>query len=392
MYDEIRFARRRLRRWARPRRAHTPLIHWPAASVVRPEPYGISLIISPWNYPFQLAAAPLVAAVAAGNCVILKPSELSPNTSGAIARTLGRWLDPAHVAVVEGDVEVSKSLLARRFDKIFFTGSTRVGKMVMAAAARHLTPLTLELGGKSPCVVADDADLPTAARRIAWGKFINAGQTCVAPDYLLVHERVKEDLLNRIEASIAAFFGKDPQKSPDYPRIINREHFDRLSGLLGAGRIRCGGRTDADDRYIAPTVIDRISWGDPIMEEEIFGPLLPVLSFSDIDEAVASVKNCPDPLALYFFGKREKEREKVVNGISFGGGCINDTLLHLANPHLPFGGVGQSGMGVYHGRAGFDAFSHSKSMMKRTSFPELPVRFPPYSRWKTWLARMLFRR
>jgi len=389
--DEIRFARRRLRRWASPKRVRTPLVHFPAASVIYPEPFGVSLVVAPWNYPFQLAVAPLAAAVAAGNCVVVKPSEFSWRTASTLAGIVGRAFDPAHVAVVQGDAEVSRALLDERFDKIFFTGSTRVGKIVMAAAARQLTPVTLELGGKSPCIVAADANMTTAARRIAWGKFLNAGQTCVAPDYLLVHESVKEPLIEAIEASVKAFFGANPRQSPDYPRIINEDHFKRLTGLLRSGRILMGGVSDAEDRYIAPTVVDRVGWNDPVMEEEIFGPLLPVLSFSTLDEAVTSVNRRPKPLALYYFGKGSAGRQQVIDQISFGGGCINDVLLHLATPHLPFGGIGQSGMGSYHGKAGFDAFSHFKSILKRTAFPDAPLRYPPFSQWKMRLIKLLLR-
>jgi len=389
--DEIRFARRRLRRWATPKRVPTPLLHWPAASLIYPEPLGVSLVIAPWNYPFQLAVAPLVAAVAAGNCVVVKPSEFSSHTASALAGIVGRAFDPAHVAVVEGDAEVSKALLDERFDKIFFTGSTRVGKIVMTAAARQLTPVTLELGGKSPCIVAADAELTTAARRIAWGKFLNAGQTCVAPDYLLVHESVIEPLIEATKASIKAFFGENPRQSPDYPRIINEDHFERLTGLLRSGRIRMGGVSETEERYIAPTLIDRVRWDDPIMEEEIFGPLLPVLSFSNLDEAVEAVNKRPKPLALYYFGRNAGDRQKVIEEAVFGGGCVNDVLLHLATPHLPFGGIGQSGMGSYHGKAGFDAFSHFKSILKRTAFPDAPLRYPPFSQWKMRLIKLLLR-
>jgi aldehyde dehydrogenase (NAD+) len=369
----------------------TPAIQWPASSAIHPEPYGVCLIVAPWNYPFQLAVAPLIAAIAAGNCAVVKPSELAPLTSATLDRILRQAFNPSHVAVVEGDSSVSRALLDEPFDKIFFTGSTRVGKIVMKAAARHLTPVTLELGGKSPCIVADDAHLPLAARRIAWGKFINAGQTCVAPDYLLVQENVKDELLAGIEASIRTFYGENPAKSADYARIINRGHFDRLVALLKTGPIRTGGNTDAQDRYIAPTVLDPVCWNDPIMGEEIFGPLLPVISFSSLNEAVEAVKTRPAPLALYFFGNSKAAREKVIGGISFGGGCVNDTLVHLGSPHLPFGGVGQSGMGSYHGKAGFDAFSHRKSVLKRGAFPDAPVRYPPFSQWKTWLAKRLLR-
>ena len=389
--EEIRFARRRLRRWSRPKRVPTPLIHWPASSVVRPEPLGVCLIIAPWNYPFQLAAAPLAAAVAAGNCAVVKPSELAPHSARALSMVLQRAFDPGHVAVVEGGVAVSRALLAERFDKIFFTGSTRVGKIVMEAAAAHLTPVTLELGGKSPCIVDRGANLRRAARRIASGKFINAGQTCVAPDYLLVHRDCKEALIDEMKTALHGFFGANPRQSADYPRIINNRHFQRLSALLTDGRIRIGGETDAEQRYIAPTVIDHVDWTAPVMEEEIFGPILPVLPFSTVDEAVEAVRRRPKPLALYYFGKDAERREAIIQRLSFGGGCVNDTLLHLATPHLPFGGVGPSGMGAYHGRAGFDAFSHQKSILHRTFLPDPPLRYPPFSRWKERLIRWLLR-
>jgi aldehyde dehydrogenase (NAD+) len=389
--EEIRFARRRLRRWAKPKRVPTPLIHWPASSVVRPAPLGVCLIIAPWNYPFQLAAAPLAAAIAAGNCAVVKPSELSPHSAAALSRMLQKTFDPGHVAVVEGGVAVSQALLAERFDKIFFTGSPRVGKIVMKAAADHLTPVTLELGGKSPCIVDRDTNLRRAARRIASGKFINAGQTCVAPDYLLVHRDCKEDLLAEMKAAVDSFFGTDPRQSADYPRILNEQHFQRLAALLTEGRIRIGEETDAEQHYIAPTVIDKIDWTAPIMEEEIFGPILPVLPFSTVEEAVDAVRRLPKPLAFYYFGKDAGRREAIMERLSFGGGCVNDTLLHLATPHLPFGGVGPSGMGAYHGRAGFDAFSHRKGLLKRTFFPDAPMRYPPFSNWKMRVIKRLLR-
>lgn len=389
--DEIRFARRHLKKWAAPRRVRTPLLHAPAVSRILPEPYGVALIISPWNYPFQLAIAPLIAALAAGNCIVLKPSELAPHTSAALAALVSSSFEAAHVTTIEGGPEVSQSLLEEPFDKIFFTGSTRIGRIVMAAAARHLTPATLELGGKSPCIVDRDADLGLTARRVSSGKFLNAGQTCVAPDYLMVHTDIQEALIGRIKEAVFSFFGPDPQKSPDYPRIINESHFRRLVALMARGRIRFGGKSDPADRYIAPTLLDRISGSDPVMADEIFGPILPVLPFVDLREVTRFVNARPRPLALYFFGRDHRRRKSLLESVSFGGGCINDTLLHLATPHLPFGGVGESGMGSYHGKAGFDAFSHFKSVMTRTFFPDAPLRYPPYTRFKERVLRLVLR-
>jgi aldehyde dehydrogenase (NAD+) len=376
--DEIRFAKKHLTKWARPRRVRTHLFQFPASSYIYPEPYGISLIISPWNYPFQLIMAPLIGSIMAGNCSVVKPSEFTPRTSQVIGEIIGKSFDPEYVAVVQGDAQLSKALLAEPFDYIFFTGSQAIGKIVMEAAAKHLTPVTLELGGKSPCIVDRGVDLERTAKRIVSGKFINAGQTCIAPDYLLVHRSVKTALLNRIESYIHRFYGEDPQQSSDYPRIINDSHFMRLTGFLHAGSIISGGQTDREDLYIAPTLLDNISWDDPVMQEEIFGPILPVIGYDNLSEAIARVRLLPRPLALYFFSTNRQDKERVIKDISFGGGCINDTLLHFATPYLPFGGIGSSGMGSYHGKASFDTFSHQKSILKKPLGIDIPLRYPPF--------------
>ena len=387
--DEIRYALKRIKSWARPKRVRTPFVHFPASSHVYPEPYGVALIISPWNYPFQLAMAPVIGSIAAGNCCILKPSEFAPHTAAVISDMLSTHFKPEYMAAIEGDAAVSQSLLGRAFDKIFFTGSVAVGKQVMAAAAEHLTPVTLELGGKSPCIVDNEVDLHRTARRIVSGKFINAGQTCIAPDYLMVHADIKSELLKKINMELEKFFGQNPQQSPDFGRIINDRHLQRLEKLLLAGNIITGGRIDRQDRYIAPTIIEDVSWEDPIMQEEIFGPILPVLTFQDLSEVVVQINARPKPLALYIFSLNRSNCDRLNTEISFGGGCINDTLLHAANPYLPFGGVGNSGIGSYHGRASFDAFSHHKSVLKKSFRLDMPLRYPPYGNKLKWIKKVL---
>jgi len=387
--SELNHALKGLRSWTRRRRVRTPLAQFPASSYHYQHPYGVALIVAPWNYPFNLALAPLIGALAAGNCVVLKPSELAPATSALLARLLAEAFPEDYLAVVEGGVEVNQALLAEPFDKIFFTGSVAVGKLVMAAAARNLTPLTLELGGKSPCIVDRDANLELAARRIVWGKFLNAGQTCVAPDYLLVHEDIKEALVAKLVSCIAQFYRTDPAQSPDYPRIVNTRHFDRLQALLSGARVLAGGEVVREDLYLAPTLLDQVDWEHPVMQEEIFGPILPILSFATLNEALQAVERHPKPLALYLFSDNRSVQRQVMEGVSFGGGCINDTVLHLANPHLPFGGVGTSGMGSYHGRASFTAFSHQKSVLKKAPWPDIPLRYAPYAGKLRWLKLFL---
>jgi aldehyde dehydrogenase (NAD+) len=387
--EDIRFYLKKTPRWARPRRVKTPYYHLPATSWVYPEPYGVALIISPWNYPFQLAIAPLAAAISAGNCALIKPSEYSIHTSEAIAGMVRQYFDPDYISVVLGGVDTSKALLAEKFDKIFFTGSPGVGRAVMAAAARHLTPVTLELGGKNPCIVEKDADIRLSAKRIVSGKFINAGQTCIAPDYLLVHRSVEAHLTNEIMHWIRHFFGEQPIDSPAYPRIIHKPHLDRLIGLTDGTTVLCGGEYDRDALYYSPTLIKDVDASHPAMQEEIFGPILPIIPYTDISDVIDTINNKPRPLALYLFTKNRGIAKSIMNHVSFGGGCINDTLIHFATPYLPFGGVGNSGMGNYHGRFGFDAFTHNKGVVKNTFHIDFPFRYPSFFRYIGLLKKVL---
>ncbi len=390
LYNEISYAARHVRSWARPERVRTPLIHFPAVSRIYSEPLGVALIIGPWNYPVQLLLTPLVGAMAAGNCSILKPSRHAPHTSKVIAELIGENFDPEYIAVPGEGAETSQVLLEQKFDYIFFTGGTAVGKIVAAAAAKHLTPVTLELGGKSPCIVDRDVHLDVAARRITWGKFFNAGQTCVAPDYLLVDATVKDALLERIKGCVTKFYGDDPRMSPDYGRIINERHFERLLNLLDQGDIIIGGDTDPRDNYIAPTVIDNVSLDHKIMEDEIFGPILPVIEYRDLAECISMVNSGAKPLSLYFFSTNRANRERVLSETTSGGGTMNDTVLHLSTSTLPFGGVGLSGYGKYHGKASFDTFSNKKSILDRSFVFDLPFRYPPYGN-KLPLVKKLLR-
>lgn len=373
---------RHLRRWSRPERVRSPLFLFPSSSRIVKEPYGHVLVISPWNYPFQLSLAPLIAAVAAGNVVALKPSHKSRATAEVIRRILAEAFDPEWVDCYVGPTELSDRLLGQPFDYIFFTGSPRVGRIVMEAAARRLTPVTLELGGKSPCIVDAAADLRTAARRIVWGKLINAGQTCIAPDYLFVHNSVKDLLLEYMKSFITEFYGPDPRQSPDYPRIISSEAAERLSGLIAGENVYAGGEVDTEARYVAPTILVDVKPGDAVMQEEIFGPVLPVMAFEDIGEVVRFINGHPKPLALYYFGSR-RDGKRLLGLTSSGGACINDTLLHVANPRLPFGGVGNSGMGSYHGRYGFETFTHRRSVLLSHTWIDFGIKFPPFGKLST---------
>ena len=376
--DEIRYIKKHLAKWTKRRRVRTHLFQFPGSSYIYAEPYGVSLIISPWNYPFQLVIGPLIGSMAAGNCSVVKPSEYAPATSRIFSDIIGKNFDRAYIAAIEGESEVSQALLEEDFDYIFFTGSAAVGKIVMQAAAKHLTPVTLELGGKSPCIVDRDVDINLTAKRIVSGKFINAGQTCIAPDYLLVHQEIKSQLLDRMKFFIRQFYGDDPHRSPDYPRIINEKHFGRLTEFLNKGTVISGGQSDRQSLYIAPTILDDIAWDDPVMRDEIFGPILPVLTYDKLPDAISKVKKLPKPLAFYFFSNNRQNGEIIISDASFGGGCINDTLLHFANPHLPFGGTGSSGIGSYHGKKSFETFSHQKSILKRSFRLDAPLRYPPY--------------
>lgn len=373
--------------WVKPEKVSTPLANQPASSVVMREPLGVVLIIAPWNYPLQLALGPLMAAIAAGNCAVVKPSEVSSHTSALLARWLTDFA-PGAVAVVEGGVPETTALLEQRFDHVFFTGSTQVGKVVMQAAAKHLTPVTLELGGKSPCIVDKDVDLDVAARRILWGKFWNAGQTCVAPDYLLVHEAIERPLVDALRRTLAEFYGADPAKSPDYARVVNERHHARLVGLLGQGELIVGGQHDEATRYLAPTIVKNPPLDSRLMTDEIFGPILPMITVKDLDAAIEFVNERPKPLALYVFSNDARTQRRVLEETSSGGACVNDTIAHLSVPDLPFGGVGDSGMGAYHGRAGFETFSHRKSVMNKKTWMDVKLRYPPYGDNIKWVRRL----
>jgi aldehyde dehydrogenase (NAD+) len=386
---EAELARRKLRAWTKPERVRVPLSQRPGRARIVRDPLGVVLVIGPWNYPVQLVLTPLVGALAAGNCAVLKPSEVTAHTSAALARLLPRYLDPDAVAVVEGGVAETTALLAERFDHVFYTGNGRVGRVVMAAAARHLTPVTLELGGKSPCLVDSDVDLDVAVRRIAWGKFLNAGQTCIAPDYVLVHESRERELLDGLVRTLREFYGDDPQRSPDLARIASDRHHERLAKLLESGEVVAGGRTDAADRYVAPTILRGVRPDSPVMEEEIFGPILPVIAVRDMDQAIDLVSQREKPLALYLFTRRPEVEERVVSRTSSGGVCVNATLWHIANPNLPFGGVGESGLGAYHGRHTFEVFSHRKSVLRKPTRFDVRFVYPPYSKRKLSLLKRL---
>jgi aldehyde dehydrogenase (NAD+) len=391
--QELRHIASHLRGWIRPTKVRVPLTAAPAKAWVVPEPLGVALVIAPWNYPIQLLVEPVAAALAAGNCVLAKPSELAPACAAALARLLPRYVDAEAVTVVEGGVTETTALLAERWDHIFFTGSTAVGHVVAEAAAKHLTPTVLELGGKSPTYVHASADLDVAARRIAWGKFFNAGQTCIAPDYVLVDEQVKEALLAKLAHEIGESFGVDPKASKSFGRIVSARHLARLSGLLesGAGRVAVGGHVDAATRYVAPTVTVDPNPDGALMRDEIFGPILPVIGVDGPSQAKAFIGARPKPLALYVFAERDDVIDDIVATTTSGGVCVNQTLMHLLPPDLPFGGVGDSGMGAYHGKTGFDAFTHYKSVLRKPTKPDLRLLYPPYTGLVEKLVRRLAR-
>jgi len=385
--NEIDYATKHLRRWTRAKRVSTPLATKPAKARLVPEPLGVVLVIAPWNYPVQLALAPMVGAIAAGNAIVLKPSEVAAHTSNALAHFLPEYLDPEAIAVVEGAASETKALLAQRFDHIFYTGNGKVGRVVMEAASRHLTPVTLELGGKSPVIIDDSADLEVAARRIAWGKYLNAGQTCIAPDYVLVSRGKEDQFVELVRRSVFDFYGNEPQASDDYARIVSDNHFKRLTGLLGSGDAVVGGDHEKATRYIAPTVLRNVAPDSPVMQDEIFGPILPVVPVDSVDEAIAFVNQNDKPLALYVFSKDNAVTDRVLDRTSSGGVCVNATLFQVAVPDLPFGGVGESGMGAYHGKASFDVFSHMKPVLKKANKPDPDLAYPPYTEKKEKLVR-----
>jgi aldehyde dehydrogenase (NAD+) len=380
---------RHLDAWAAPRRVRVPWRLWPGRAEIVPEPLGAVLVIGPWNYPVRCVVLPLAFALAAGNAVAVKPSELAPATSATLARLLPAYLDERAVSVVEGGPNVAEGLLLQRWDHVFFTGGAKIGRLVMAAAARYVTPVTLELGGKNPAIVDHAVDVEVVARRIVWAKFLNAGQTCVAPDYVLVDSRIEEPLLAAIGKTLTKFYGSDPHQSGAFGRVVNHAHMARLLEMLQStkARVVTGGGSAASDRYLAPTVLADLNWDDAVMEEEIFGPVLPVLSYSRLDDALSELNRRDKPLALYVYSVDEELIERVISGTSSGSVCVNHNAVQLAVPGLPFGGVGASGIGAYHGRAGFDTFSHAKGVLRRPQRGELPLMYPPYTRVKRWLLR-----
>ena len=389
--SELSYMISHLGRFAKKRRVLTPLAQFPSDSFTVREPYGVALIMAPWNYPFMLLMEPLIGALAAGNCCMLKPSAYAPATSKVIAQIVAECFPPEYVALVEGGRAENQALLHQRFDYIFFTGGVTVGREVMRAASEHLTPVTLELGGKSPCIVDSTAKLKLAAKRIVFGKYLNCGQTCVAPDYILCHRSVKDALVEEICRQVRAQYGQAPLENPDYGKIVNQKHFDRLCALLDPDKVVLGGAARAETLQIEPTVMDSVSWDDAVMQEEIFGPLLPIMTYDKLEDAVSYIRDHNKPLALYLFTENDKVEQDVLSQLSFGGGCINDTIIHLATPYLGFGGVGNSGMGSYHGKKSFDTFTHEKSIIKKSDKIDIPVRYMPYNKAKEQLMKFFLK-
>jgi len=378
--SEISYMIKHVRRYAKEKTVYTPITQFASRSYVKPSPYGNVLIMSPWNYPFLLALDPLADAIAAGNTAVVKPSAYSPATSAIIEKIITECFDPQYVAVVTGGRKENAALLEQKFDMVFFTGSQAVGKEVLRHTAEYLTPTVLELGGKSPCIVDSSAKIKLAAKRIVFGKFLNCGQTCVAPDYILCHESVKEELLSEIKKQITKQYGNEPLNNSDYGRIVNRKHFERICGLIDPNKAVAGGKWSEDTLQIAPTVLDNVTWEDAVMQEEIFGPVLPVLTFKDLAEVYVMLADKPKPLALYIYAENKKVIRQITQRCCYGGGCVNDCVIHLATSNMGFGGVGESGMGSYHGKTGFDAFSHNKSILDKKTWMDLPMRYQPYKR------------
>lgn len=389
--EEISYMLKHIHRFAREKNVRTPLAQFHSRSFKKPSPYGVTLIMSPWNYPFMLTLSPLVDALAAGNTAVVKPSAYSPHTSDVILQILSQCFDPEYVAVVTGGRAENTCLLREHFDYIFFTGSQFVGKEVMRNAAEHLTPVTLELGGKSPCIVDKSADIKLAARRIVFGKYLNCGQTCVAPDYIYCHRSVKDRLVKEVQKQIQKQYGKQPLRNPNYGKIINEKHFDRLLGLIDKNKTVHGGDSDRHALRIEPTVLDNVTFADAVMQEEIFGPIMPILIFDNLDEAIRNINAMPHPLALYLFTSDKAAAKKVTSRCGFGGGCINDTIIHLATTEMGFGGFGESGMGSYHGKVGFDTFSHYKSIVDKKTWIDLPMRYQPYRKLHEKMIRFFLK-
>ncbi len=376
--SDLKHTIKNLSHWAKPKRVFPFIVNIPSSDFIYKEPYGKVLLISPWNYPFQLALCPLIAAVAAGNQVVLKPSELTPNTAAIIQKIVSEVFPTDHVEVIQGNAEVATELLAQRWDYIFFTGSVAVGKIVAKAAAENLTPVTLELGGKNPCIVDETANLELAAKRIVWGKFINAGQTCIAPDYILVHQKSKFKFIEFLKTEITNAYGENPEVSLDFARIINSRNWSRLIEMIDETKVIFGGKYNNETNYISPTLIEETNWDSLIMKDEIFGPLLPILTYTEESEIDSIIARYEKPLGLYIFSERKKFCDRIIATHSFGGGCVNDTMIHFSNKKLPFGGVGHSGIGAYHGKLSFDIFSHHKGVVKKATWIDLPLRYAPY--------------
>ena len=377
---EISYMIKNVKKFAKEKTVVTPLAQFASRSYKKPCPYGNTLIMSPWNYPFLLSIEPLANAIAAGNTVIIKPSAYSPATSRIIEKILSECFEKKFVAVVTGGRSENSALLEQKFDFVFFTGSQSVGKEVLRHTAENLTPAILELGGKSPCIVDESAKIPLAAKRIVFGKYLNCGQTCVAPDYVLCHKNVKEEFVNEVKKQIEKQYGKNPLENSDYGKIINQNHFERVSSLINAEKVVHGGKTNPQTQQIEPTVLDNVTWDDAVMQEEIFGPIMPILTYENLDQVIADLQKKQKPLALYFFSQNKNNIKTVTEKVSYGGGCINDTIIHLATSEMGFGGVGESGMGSYHGKTGFDAFSHTKSIVDKKTWMDLPMRYQPYDR------------
>ena len=385
---ELNYFIKNIEKLSKPKRVKSTLLNFPSKEFIYQDPYGKVLIIAPWNYPFQLVINPMIAAIAAGNCVICKPSEVSSNTSQLVAKIISQVFDPQHVAAIEGGIELTQFLLKQKWEYIFFTGSSSVGKIVMKAAAEQLCPVTLELGGKSPVIVNKDAKLKQSAKRIAWGKLFNAGQTCIAPDYIYVHESVKKEFTALLIAEFKAALGKEHQESKDYARIVNNKHFDRIIAMLDKEKVLYGGKYDAQEKYIEPTLLNDIDWDSKSMKEEIFGPLLPIMTFTDLITIIDTINNQDKPLAAYYFGETKKDQDMFLKHLYFGGGCINDTIIHVAGKNVPFGGVGTSGIGSYHGAKSFECFSHQKGIVKRGTWIDVPIRYAPYASKLSFIKKL----
>jgi len=388
---ELTYIQKRLKKLMKNRRVKSSIIDFPSKSYISPYPYGVTLIISPWNYPVMLSLGPIVGAIAAGNTIILKPSEFSINTSKVIEKIISSTFDDEYIKVINGAVKETQDLLNQKLDYIFFTGSTNVGRIVMEKASKYLTPISLELGGKSPVIVGKCANIKIAAKRIAFGKLLNSGQTCIAPDYVYVHESVKAEFIKYLKEAIIEFFGDNPIESKDYGKIINNKHYDRLNNLIEGENIVFGGDKSDELQKISPTILDDINHDSKVMQEEIFGPILPLITFEDLNEVISYINNNPAPLALYLFTESKKVIQKVLNECKFGGGCINDTIMHVSSDYLPFGGVGESGMGSYHGKASFDTFSHYRSVMHKSTKFDLKVRYAPYTAAKEKVTRTVLK-